>query len=357
MIGLPAGENATKPTDRWRITEKSAQGVDFSLEAVAAFEAVALDALVAFEIGVDAEGVFVDARTGLPNPVVVEQYGRMKYGDVDAVTFFAGRLAAAALQSERLMALMREAVATERVVYMTTVAVFNVPSASNLLLRATAAHLNIMLTRKGLAPVIVAEQTRLSDSPLGYSTRTVQERRDDLGAGRGVTIVPEHFRHEYVIFLDDLFSTGYTIYRAERRLKKADVAGRFYLIAARMDPQAVGASYGQVEDRLNDHVITGTLQSLAPMLKRGNFAAVQKLVKTTLAPKHTDQLPGFLPDIPTSSILKIYAAAASDGFRHRSRQIYLPAMLVLERELQDRGAIDAEGHIVRAPSDVFALSL
>ena len=102
----------------------------------------------------------------------------------------------------------------------------------------------------------------------------------------------------YVVFLDDLFSTGYTIYRAERRLRKVNVAGRFYLIAARMDPQAVGASYGQVEDRLNDHVISGTLQSLAPMLKRGNFAAVQKLVKVMLDPKHAEQLPAFLAEYP-----------------------------------------------------------
>ena len=273
------------------------------------------------------------------------------------MSFFSGHLAATALRSERFVSLMREAVATERVVYMTTVAVFNVPSASNLLLRTTAAHLNIVLTRNGLAPVIVAEQTRLSDNPLGYAARTVRERRDDLGAGRGVTIVPENFRDECVIFLDDLFSTGYTIYRAERRLKKVNVAGRLYLILARMDPQAVGASYGQIEDRLNDHVMTGTLQSLAPMLQRGNFAAVQKLVKTMLDPKHTDELPEILPEIPTSSILRIYAAAASDGFRQRSRQIYLPAVLVLERELQERGAIDAEGHVVRAQSDVFAPSL
>lgn len=357
MDEVPDRVNATMPTDRWRIQEKSPQGIDFTQEAVAAFEAVAMDAAVAFDIGVDAQGIFVDARTGLPDPEVVEQYSRMKYGDLDAVSFFAGHLAVTALQSERLMSLMREAVATERVVYMTTVAVFNVPSASNLLLRATASHLNIVLTRKDLAPVIVAEQTRLSDSPLGYAARTVRERRDDLGAGRGVTIVPENFRDECVIFLDDLFSTGYTIYRAERRLRKVNVAGRFYLILARMDPQAVGASYGQIEDRLNDHVMTGTLQSLAPMLQRGNFAAVQKLVKTMLDPKHTDELPEILPEIPTSSILKIYAAAASDGFRQRSRQIYLPAVLVLERELQERGAIDAEGHVVRAQSDVFAPSL
>ena len=97
MDGLPARENVTMPTDRWRIQEKSPRGIDFTQEAVAAFETVAMDAAVAFDIGVDAQGIFVDARTGMPDPEVVEQYSRMKYGDLDAVSFFAGHVAATAL--------------------------------------------------------------------------------------------------------------------------------------------------------------------------------------------------------------------------------------------------------------------
>lgn len=272
----------------------------------------------------------------------------MKYGDLAAVNFFAGRLAVTAMQSARFVSVLRDAVANERVAYMTTAAVFNVPSASNLLLRSTAAHLNVMLTRQGLPPVVVCELTRLSDSPLGYASLSVRERRDELAAGRGVTIVPRHFRDECVIYLDDLFSTGYSIWRARHRLLKAGVASILYLLAARMDPHAVGASHGQVEDQLNDHVITGTLHSLVPMLTRGNFVVVQKLVKTTLDPQHTEQLPVSLEEIPTSSILKLYAAAASDGFRQRSQGRYVPSLLVLETALRERGALDADGHIAGA---------
>ena len=354
MNGLPVRDNLHVPTDRWKIREMSLDEVDFAQEAASAFDAIALDAVVAFDISVDAHGNFVDARSGLPNPEVIAQYSRMKHGDLDAVGYFARHLAAMTMRSERFLSSVREAVLHERVVYMTTVAVFNVPSASNLLLRATAARLNVLLARGGLPPVVVAEQTRLSDGALGYTTREVRARSNEFAAGRGVTIVPEHFRGQSVVFLDDLFSTGYTIYRAERRLQNVNVADRFYLLAARMDSQAVGDSNGQVEDRLNDWFMGGSLESLGWMLKRGNFAVVQKLVKIVLYPRYTEQLPGFLAEVPTSSILKLYAAAASDGYWTRREQYGLPSVLVLQDVLQQRGAIDMEGNMLGAPAELLA---
>ncbi len=356
MDGSSPLEHGKAPPNRWLMHEMSLNGIDFALEAAAVFDTIAMDTVVGFDIGVDERGAFIDSRTGMPLPEVIDHYSRMKHGDLDAVSFFAGRLAATAMQSERFVSLMRNAVANERVVYCTTAAVFAVPSASNLLLRATAAHLNIMLSMRGMAPLVVVEPTRLSQSSLGYASRTVQERQDEVLAGRGLTIVPEQFRDQSIVFLDDLFSTGYTVYRAERRLRNVNVADRFFLFAARIDPQAVGASNGQIEDRLNDHVITGTLESIDQMLKCGNFAVVQKLVKVTLNPQHTEQLPEFLQDIPTSSILKLYAAAASDGFCRRGQGRYHPSMLVLEGVLQERGALDAEGHITGALADFAALA-
>ena len=356
MDGLASQEGATlPPPDRWKARKLPPEDIDFARAASAAFEPIAGDAAIAFEIGLDERGNFIDARTGEPNPQVVEQYSRMKYGDLDAVSFFAGHLAAKAMRTERFLSFNQQAMANERIVYITTPAVFNVPSASNLLLRTTAAHLNIMLTRQELAPVVVAEQTRLSDNPLGYSSKEVRERRDGTAGGRGVTIVPDNFRDQSVVFLDDLFSTGYTVYRAEKRLQNVQVADRFYLFAARMDPQAVGASHGQLEDRLNDAFVPGTLQGIAPILKCGNFVAVKKLVRAVLHPRHTNQLAPFLREIPTASILKLYAAAASDGFRQRSQQIYFPSMVVLETLLQERGALDADSHIVGPPVNVAAL--
>ncbi|MFN8675903.1 MAG: phosphoribosyltransferase family protein [Thermomicrobiales bacterium] len=356
MNGVAMRENLVMPTDRWLIREMALDDVDFARDAADVYDAIAEDVAVAFEIGVGACGAFINARTGLPDPEVCANYSRMKHGDLDAVSFFAASLAAEAMRSARFTSLMREAVASERVVYMTTAAVFNVPSASDLLLRATAAHLNILLARHTLPPVAVVEQTRLSDRPLDYSARVVQGQQDGLAAGRGVTIVPEQFRGHCVVFLDDLFSTGYTIARAEIRLRRVEVATRFFLLAARIDPQAVGESHGQIEDRLNTHAMGGTLESFAPMLQRGHFAVVQLLLRVMLNPKHADTLPGFLAEIPTPSLLKLYAAAASDGYRHRRQQYYLPSLLVLERELQERAAIDAEGHILVGAVDLLALS-
>lgn len=356
MDALPKDEDATMPTNRWAFDEQSLAGIDFASESASAFSSIAMHSAVAFDIGVTQSGEFIDSRTGKPIPEVVEIYSRMKHGDLEAVSFFAGHLAATAIRSERFVSLMRDGVANERVVYMTTAAVFTVPSASNLLLRTTAAHLNIMLTRQGLPPVVNVELTRLSDSSLGYATRTVRERRDELPMGRGVTIIPESFRQQSVVFLDDLFSTGYTTSRAERRLRNVNVADRFFLFAARIDPQAVGASQGQIEDRLNEAFIDGSLASIASMLQHGNFAVVQKLVKLFLDPNHTDQFSEFLWGIPTSSLLKLYAAAASDGFRQRGQRRYLPSLLILEEALRERGALDAEGHITGAPVDLAALA-
>lgn len=326
-----------------------------AMDVAAAFATIAADAAVAFEIGVNERGDFIDARTGSSNQQVIDNYSRMKHGDIDAVGFFAGHLAATTMRNERFVSFIRNAIASERVIYMTTAAVFNVPSASNLLLKATAGHLNIMLTRRGLAPVVVAEQTRLSESPLGYASKTVRERRSESAAGRGVTIVPENFRGQSVMFLDDLFNSGRTVERAKARLRSVHAADTFYLFAGRMDPQAVGATAGAIEDRLNATCIDGSLASIAPMLQRGTFAVVQQLLRVTLGPQHTDQLKAFLQEIPTPAILKIYAAAASDGFRQRRQRLYLPSMLVLETVLQERGALDAEGHISGAPVDLAAL--
>jgi hypothetical protein len=346
MDGISRRENATIPLE-WR------KGHEQSFAA--AFETIAMDAAVAFELGVDERGIFIDARTGAPNREVIENYSRMKHGDMDAVRFFAGHLAARAMQTERFVSLNREAVASERVIYMTTAAVFNVPSASNLLLESTAGYLNIVLTKKGLAPVVIAELTRLSESGLGYATKTVQERRSESPAGRGVTIVPENFRDQSVIFVDDLFNSGYTASRAEWRLQKVHAADRFYLFAARMDPQAVAASNGTIEDRLNDAFFDGTLASIAPMLQQGNFAVVQKLLRVILDPNHTDQLPHFLQEIPTSSILKLYSAAACAGFRHRRDRGYVPSISVLETVLEERHVLDPAGHLTGAPVDLVAL--
>ena len=351
-FGMDAGtrrENAVLPPPAGPGTDL-APPIDADAAAVAdLFDGIARDAAVAFEIGVDARGNFIDARTGEVDGLVAATYSRMKHGDLDAVNFFARHLAATAMRSERFVSLNQQAVSAGRVIYITTTAVFNTPSASNLLLRATATQLNIGLTRLGLAPVVVVEQTRLSDNSLGYPSRSVGERRGESAPGRGVTIVPAQFREQSLIFVDDLFNSGYTVKRAEARMRRIEVADRFYLLAARMDPRAVVASQGAVEDRLNEAVVTGTLESTAPLLQAGNFVAVQKLLRVILNPEHTDQLAEFLQTIPTASILKVYTAAADDNFRGRNARLYLPSLLALETVLEERGALDPIGHVVSAP--------
>lgn len=356
MIELRSSVPSTMPPSRWTIPEQDREAFDFAGESRTAFERIAQDAAFAFEIGMDEQGALTDSGTGGPGQQVAETYSRMKHGDLDAVNFFAGHLAATAMQSERFLAINNLAVRDGQVIYMTTTAEFNVPSSSNLLLSMTAGHLNIMLALRGMAPVVVAEQTRISEGPLGYSSRAVRARRDDLMLGRGLTIMPAHFRDQSVIFVDDLFSTGYTLYRAVRRLEDIQAAERFFLFAVKMDPQAVGKSQGQIEDRLNDACMDGSLASLAPLLQRGNFVVVQKLLRVALDPEHTDQLAAFLREIPTAAILNLYAAAISGGFQRRSEGCYRPSIHVLETVLEERGRLDADGHVIGARDDLVALA-
>ena len=306
------------------------------------------EAAVAFEIAVDQRGAYVDARTGASLQPVVEAFSRMKYGDLDAVNFFAGHLAATALRNEYFLAFCQRAAATGRFTYIVSTAMFNVPSASNLLARTTADYLNIGLATLGLPPVINAQQTRLTESALGYARKTVRERASAPvdGAGGVVTIVPEAFRGQSVIFLDDLFNSGYSAYRTRPRLQKVRVAEIFSLFAARVDPQTVAATDGTIEYFLNNAVIDGSLESVAPMLKHGNFTVVQKLMKITLDPSITAQLPAFLADIPTAAILKLYCAAANNDYRRRYNGQFAPSIAVYEQVLQERGALDAVGHVV-----------
>lgn len=313
----------------------------------------AQDAAVAFEIGVDERGAYRDIRSGSSQQQIIAAFSRMKYGDLDAVNFFAGQVAALAMQTENFLAFSQRAEDAGRHTYMISTAMFNVPSASNLLARTTADYLNVGLATRGLSPVIRAEQTRLSESPLGYARKTLQERASAPvdGAGGVATIIPEMFRGQSVIFLDDLFNSGYTASRTRTRLQKVGVADTFYLFAARVNPQVVAASDGTIEFDLNNDVIDGSLASIAPMLQRGTFAVVQKLLKITLDPSITSELPEFLQAIPTASILKIYCAAANNDYRRRYGGQFAPSIAVYEAELQERGVLNAAGHIFGAPID------
>lgn len=316
----------------------------------------ALEAAVAFELGVDECGRYIDARSGASLKQVVATFSRMKYGDLDAVNFFAGQVAAVAMRSETFLAFCERAGEAGRHTYMVSTAMFNVPSASNLLARMTADNLNVALGTRGLSPVIGAEQTRLSESPLGYARKTLQERAsapNDVSEGV-ITLVPEKFRDQSVIFLDDLFNSGHTANRTKVRLRRVGVAEAFSLFAMRVDPRAVAATDGTIEFLLNNDVIDGSLASIAPMLQRGNFAVVQKLLKITLDAPITAQLPTFLQTIPTASILKIYCAAANNDYRRRYGRQFAPSIAVYEAVLQERGVLDAAGHIIGAPVDHVA---
>ena len=351
MNGLASLERATLMGRRSAQQELSGsivtrEDLDFRRETV-----------VAFDIGVDGLGQYVDPRTGQSRQPVVETFSRMKYGDLDAVNFFAGHVASAAMQSEWFLGFCQRAQAAGRFTYILSTAMFNVPSASNLLARTTADCLNIGLATLGLPPVIKIDQTRLTESPLGYARKTLQERANAPidGSPGSITIVPDQVRGQSVIFLDDLFNSGYSANRSKSRLQNIGVADTFSLFAAMVDPDTVAATDGTIEFHLNNEVIDGSLESIAPMLHHGNFAVVQKLMKITMDPAITEQLPAFLRDIPTASILKLFSAAASNDYRRRYDRQFVPSLAIYEAELQERGVLDGSGCYVATPASCAKL--
>lgn len=310
------------------------------------------DAAIAFELHLDERGAYVDPNTGADLRRVVEVFSRMKYGDLDAVAFFAGHLATTAMHDDRFLAFCRQAVAAGRIVYIVSTAMYNVPSASNLLARRTADYLNVGLATHGLPPVVNAEQTRLTESPLGYARKTLLERASAPpdGSSAAITVVPEKFRGQSVVFVDDVYNSGHTATRTAARMAAIEVAELFLLLAVRVAPETVAASDGTIEFLLNNAVVDGSLESVAPMLRRGNFAVVQKLMKITLDPTITAQLPSYLRQIPTESILKLYVAGTNNDYRRRYQRQFAPSLAVYERVLQDRGVLDSAGHVVVAPA-------
>ena len=304
--------------------------------------------VVAFELELDERGQYVASGTDSSLQSVVEMFSRMKYGDLEAVAFFAGHLAAAAMHDARFLPFCEQAAAARRFVYIVSTAMYNVPSASNQLARRTADYLNVGLATHGLPPVVNAEQTRLTESPLGYARKTLRERADAPadGSSGAITIVPENFRSQSVVFVDDVFNSGLTATRTAARMAAVGVAELFLLLAVRVEPRTVTASDGTIEFALNNAVVDGSLESIAPMLRRGDFAVVQKLMKITLDPSITAQLPRYLDQIPTESILKLYFAATNNDYRRRYERQFAASLAVYEQTLQARGALDIAGHVV-----------
>ena len=342
----PADTPAHTPTDT--PTDRAGQDTGIGTHRVPLGTDLSRGAAIAFELELDRHGRYVATGTESSLQSVVEMFSRMKYGDLDAVAFFAGHLAAEAMRDPRFLEFCERAASAGRFVYIVSTAMYNVPSASNLLARRAADYLNVGLATRGLPPVVNAEQTRLTESPLGYARQTLRERADAPadGSSGAITIVPENFRGQSVVFVDDVFNSGLTASRTAARMAAVEVADLFLLLAVRVDPLTVDASDGTIEFALNNAVVDGSLESIAPMLRAGNFAVVQKLMKITLDPSITAQLPRYLEQIPTESILKLYFAATNNDYRRRYERQFSPSLAVYERTLQQRGALDAAGHVV-----------
>lgn len=276
---------------------------------------------------------------------LLARFSRLKYGDLAEVEYFAKRMCESALANQEFIAFLERARDQEAQVYITSPGIYNVPSASNLLLRAVATHLNVALGMTANLPTLICtDQTRVGESSLHYASQGLAQRGAEKHSR---SITPAKFADQFVIFVDDIVISGTVAHRAtENILGGAGAKELFQLFAAQVDPRLVSQTDGKIEDVINRYQITGSIASLMPILL-GEFEPVQKLLRDFLKPENRSELAEFLPQVPNTVLLKLFRAALSNDFYRRYEGLYAPSLDIVMAQLRSCGLLDSQGHLTK----------
>jgi len=273
---------------------------------------------------------------------LLSRFSRLKYGSLAEAEYFAQHICQSALSNASFVAFLERARDENALVYITSPGIYNVPSASNLLLKAVTAHLNVALSQSSNLPtVIYTDQTRVGESSLHYASQSLGQRGSEK---RSRSITPEKFNDQFVIFVDDVVISGTVANRAAQSILAVGAQELFQLFAAQVDPLFVAQTYGKIEDVINRYQITGSLESLKPILL-GEFEPVQKLLRDFLCPENTHYLFDFLQTLPNQVVLKIFRAATANDFFRRYNEIYRPSLELVLNHLQSIGLADERGYL------------
>ncbi len=312
----------------------------------------ATETVVARRITQTEGGEFVDYEGRKVNGLL-SRFSLMKYGHMPSVRFFAHEVAREATHSEAFLNFLDKAAKEGKTVFITSPGVYNVPSASNLLLKESAVLINAMCSKLGIPPVKVAEQTRLGESTLNYAERGLEGRTVDP-ATRSVT--PKMFKDQAVIFVDDVYISGTVAERTKKRLiLEGGVDSTFFLFGMQVDPEIVRKTDGKVEDALNKFTVDGTLNGLDKVL-REEFVATQKTIRDILSFENRSELPDYLATLDPDTVAILYTAATQNGFRERWKGIFCESVDILEAHLKSKGYLNDLGEPVSEPSRKVAKS-
>lgn len=306
----------------------------------------ATEAIVAINITRNKQGSLVDLSADSPSDGMLHRFSLLKYGHLGSVRFFAHKLATTALNNTNFINFLQDSTSQNLTVFITSPGIYNVPSASNLLLREVSTLINSRLSKLGIPPLKVAEQTRLGESTLNYAERSVNDRTKDPATR---SLIPEVFKDQAVVFVDDVYISGTVAERTKTRMLESGVAKLFFLFGMRVDPLIVKETDGKIEDYLNKFAIDGTLSGLKNVLDH-EFVPTQKTVRDFLSPENRPQLIQFLTELKPQTILKMYLAAVQNGFRERWERIFSESVDILEEHLRSLNYLDDEGKIIAESS-------
>lgn len=313
--------------------------IDFSSEAV-----------VAINITRNNQGSLVDLSTNTPSNGILHRFSLLKYGHLESVRFFAHKLIMSALGDTSFIHFLQEAASQNLTVFITSPGIYNVPSASNLLLREVSTLINSRLSKMGIPPLKITEQARLGESTLNYAERSVNDRTQDPATR---SVIPEIFKDQAVIFVDDVYISGTVAERTKTRMLESGVAKMFFLFGMRVDPLIVKETDGKVEDYLNKFTVDGTLSGLKNVLDH-EFIPTQKTVRDFLAFENRPQLKQFLEELKPQVAITMYLAAIQNGFRERWEGVFSESVTILEEHLRSLNYIDVEGKIIAEPSRLIS---
>lgn len=304
------------------------------------------EATVAFRISRNNSGEFIHHDTGESAHEFARNFSLMKHGSLEGVRYLGRHLALAAISDAKFISFLKSA---ETEVYICSPGIYNVPSASNLLLRDVASRLNAYFSYNKLPTLIVKDLTRVGESSLDYATQAVGDRGLFKSSE---TLMPKEFEGASVIYLDDIYITGTVLRRNKDRLRvEARVESSYFLVGAFMDQDVVVSSNGRIEDDLNKHAVDGSLNGGILEVLSGEFIPVQKTLKVVLHPDNFEDLilsfPSKFNDERLIEIFRlIYTAACANDFWNRYDGKFVPALKHIRKILMDKRELNNEGVLV-----------
>ncbi len=315
-------------TSNQKLAQNSRGEIDFELEAV-----------VAKYIGLDSRGAYIDSLSGLEVDEVLKRFSLLKYGHLASIRYFAIEICKMASKSIVFKNFLTTARDNNETVFITSPGIYNVPSASNVLLKESVSLLNVMCSIEGMPPIKIMEQARLEESCPNYAKSSIKDRQS---ANQTENVIPSIFKGRSVIYIDDVYISGTVAECAKKRLiEEAGANSVFFLFGMKIDKEVVQSTDGKVEDKLNRYLVDGTLDGLSNVIS-DDFTTTQKTLRDLLIPENQAGLSTYLSKLKPRIALKLYIAAMQNGFRERWNGIYSGSVDILENHLIKTGLIGSD---------------